>query len=109
MRVRFRPAVPTHCPEQTFWFDPEGRLARLDYTAHALSSWAHGAHEVETYATFDGIELPWKRRVRLRPFGGSRAVPLVSAMRGERRAVVFTVRDGSERRWGEPLGPAPRR
>ncbi|MEL6428450.1 MAG: hypothetical protein AAFZ87_11070 [Planctomycetota bacterium] len=109
VRVRFRPDVPTHCPEQTFWFDAEGRLARLDYTAHALSSWAHGAHEVESYATFDGIELPRKRRVRLRPFGGGRSAPLVSAMRGELRSVVFTAQDGSERRWGESVGPTPRR
>ncbi|MEM1452124.1 MAG: hypothetical protein AAF957_14400 [Planctomycetota bacterium] len=90
VRVRFPTEVPTHSPVQDFWFGEDGRLARLDYTAHALASWARGAHEVDEYATFDGVLFPSRRRVWLRPFGGSRAVRVLPAVAGTVHDVVLT-------------------
>lgn len=82
VRVRLPDDVPTHSPVQDFWFDPEGRLARLDYTAHALARWALGGHEVQTYRTFDGLVLSERRRVWLRPLGGTRCARILPVMWG---------------------------
>ncbi|MEM9383360.1 MAG: hypothetical protein AAGB93_25685, partial [Planctomycetota bacterium] len=90
VRVRFPVDVPTHSPLQDFWFTEDGRLARLDYTAHALAPWALGAHEVDAYATLDGVPFAIRRRVWLRPFGGTRALRLAPAVTGVVHDVTLT-------------------
>lgn len=82
VRVRLPDDVPTHAPVQDFWFDGAGRLARLDYTAHALSRWALGGHEVQSFGTFGDIVLPSRRRVWLRPFGGTKCARILPLMQG---------------------------
>ena len=63
LRVRFPEGMPVHSREQTYWFGPDGRLTRLDYTAEVIGAWARASHMVGDYRTFDGIEVPTKRRV----------------------------------------------
>ena len=69
LRVRFPDSVPTHCPEQTFYFGTRGLLRRLDYTAEAFGAWARGAHPCRDYRSFSGLVVPTERRVVPRPIG----------------------------------------
>ncbi len=82
VRVRFPADLPTHCREQDFWFAPDGRLSRLDYTAHVLSRFAHGAHEVDRYELFDGVPFATRRRVWVRPTAGTFALRAIPVMAG---------------------------
>jgi len=75
LRVLFPDDVPTHCREQTFYFDDSARLIRLDYTAEVFGNWAKAVHLCEEHREFDGILFPTRRRVyprrrdgRPRPF-----------------------------------------
>jgi hypothetical protein len=68
--VRFPPGLPTHCREQTFYFDRAGHLCRHDYTAEVVGAWAKAAHCCEEYRQFSGLSLPTKRRVYPKLFGG---------------------------------------
>jgi hypothetical protein len=63
LRATFPEGMPVHSREQTYWFGPDGRLTRLDYTAEVIGSWANAAHRVSEYRTFDGIAVPTRRRV----------------------------------------------
>jgi hypothetical protein len=63
LRVSFPPDVPTHSREQTFHFDEDGLLTRLDYTAEVFGSWAKAAHLCAEHREFDGIMVPTRRRV----------------------------------------------
>lgn len=83
VRVTYADGVPTHSPEQTFWFDGEGRLARLDYTAHSLAWWAFGGHEVLSYRDFDGLLMTERRRVWLRPLNGRTCARILPVMWGK--------------------------
>jgi hypothetical protein len=69
LRVRFPPDLPTHCPQQVFYFDANGRLVRLDYTAEVVGRWARAAHACEEHRWFDGLLFPTRRRVTPRAFG----------------------------------------
>jgi len=69
LHARFPPTIPTHCPQQTFVFGPDGLLRRLDYTADVFGALARGAHLCERHQTFDGIVIPTYRRVVPRPVG----------------------------------------
>lgn len=64
LRVTFPPDIPTHCRQQVFHIAPDGRLARLDYTAEVVGGWAHAAHICSDYANFNGLWAPRQRRVR---------------------------------------------
>ena len=81
LRVRFPTSVPTHCPEQTFYFGPGGLLRRLDYTADAFGPLARGAHLCRGHRTFSGLVVPTRRRVVPRLIG-RRTLPWPSAMEG---------------------------
>lgn len=81
LRVRFPASVPTHCPEQTFYFGPDGLLRRLDYTADAFGPLARGAHFCRGHRSFSGLVVPTERRVVPRPVGGL-TLPWPSAMEG---------------------------
>jgi hypothetical protein len=69
LQVTFPADVPTHSREQTFYFDDNRLLRRLDYTAEVVGGWAHAAHLCEEYRTFDKLVAPTKRRVLPLPFG----------------------------------------
>jgi hypothetical protein len=70
-RLRFRVPEPirSHCREQTIHLDESGLIVRHDYTAEAFGPWARGAHRSSRFETFDGLPVPTRRRVRLRPLG----------------------------------------
>lgn len=55
--------LPTHSRRQVFWFDGQGLLTRLDYTAEVVGGWAHAAHLCENYRDFDGLKVATRRRV----------------------------------------------
>lgn len=63
-RILFPDDVPTHCRTQTFYFDKNYLLRRLDYTAEVVGSWAHAAHVCNTFRDFSGLKIPTHRRVR---------------------------------------------
>ncbi len=78
--VRFPPDLPSHCEYQTFWFDSRGLLARHDYTAEVVGSWARAVHLSDEYRCFDGLWIPTRRRVHPLLFGSRpfRGVTLVA-------------------------------
>lgn len=58
--VRFPPNVPTHCPEQTFYFSDKGPLQRNYVTDVAGGV---GGHYCFDHRNFGGIIFPTLRRV----------------------------------------------
>jgi hypothetical protein len=75
LRVAFPADLPTHCPEQVFYFDDAGLLRRIDYHPEVVSPEVPvlGAHYCYDYKTFYGLSLPTRRRVYLRLDDGSAA------------------------------------
>jgi hypothetical protein len=77
LAVTFPKNIPTHCKKQVFYFNKEGLLCRLDYTAEIFGSFARGAHYCWEYKEFDGLIVPTRRKVfwrlpsghPLKPFG----------------------------------------
>jgi hypothetical protein len=63
LRVRFPGDIPTHSPEQDFYFDDAGLLRRLDYTAEVFGSWAKAAHYCWDHKEFSGLVVPTRRKV----------------------------------------------
>jgi hypothetical protein len=74
LRVVFPDDIPTHSGTQTFYFDENWHLRRLDYTAEVVGRWARAAHFCEDYRDFGGIKAPTTRWVRPVLFG-SRPLP----------------------------------
>jgi hypothetical protein len=70
LKVTFSPAVATHGPEQVFYIDDNGFIARLDYSAEITGS-GPAAHYTSGYREFDGIKFPTRRRAFLRSADGS--------------------------------------
>jgi hypothetical protein len=70
-RLRFQVPEPirSHCREQTIQLDERGLIVRHDYVAESFGRWARGVHRSSRFETFDGLPVPTRRRVRLRPFG----------------------------------------
>ncbi|BBX73553.1 hypothetical protein H7H78_16740 [Mycobacterium shinjukuense] len=87
LNVRFPPALDTHSPEQTFYFDSAGHLRRHDYVAEVIGHWARAAHYCTDPDHAGGLMFPTRRWVR--PIGpGNRSLPfptLVSIRLGELR------------------------
>jgi hypothetical protein len=81
LAVRFPSGFPTHCRDQVFYFDRQGLLRRLDYTADVFSQLARGAHLCEAHRTFDGFVWPTHRVVYFRRDGGI-PLRLISVMEG---------------------------
>ena len=73
LRVTFPRDIPTHCPVQTFHFDEQGLVTRLDYTALVFGRWARAAHVCREHRRFGPIVTPTVRRVTPRVAG--RVVP----------------------------------
>ena len=61
--MRFPDGIATHSRDQTFYFDANGVLRRLDYTAEVFGSWAKAAHYCLAYETVSGLLIPVRRRV----------------------------------------------
>lgn len=74
LQATFPGEVPTHSRSQTFFFDEQHLLRRLDYTAEVVGGWAHAAHLCEAYQTFGRLKAPTRRRV-LPLLLGSRPLP----------------------------------
>ena len=70
-RLRFRVPEPvrSHCREQTLHIDERGLIVRHDYVAESFGGWARAVHRSFDFETFDGLPVPTRRRVRLKPFG----------------------------------------
>ena len=86
LKVVFPETIPTHCSEQTFYFNEQGLLIRLDYTAEIFGKWAKGAHICSQHKTFDNFVFPTKRKV----YGTlltNNPTPSITAMQGEIRNV----------------------
>jgi hypothetical protein len=81
LHVRYPPGFPTHSREQVYYFDEQGLLRRLDYTAYAFSEFARGAHFCDAHRVFDGLIFPTRRVVFPRRASG-RPVRIVSVMEG---------------------------
>ena len=63
LHVRFPNDVPTHSSEQDFYFDSEGKLRRLDYTAEVFGGWAKAVHYCSEHKRFSGLLVPTRRKV----------------------------------------------
>jgi hypothetical protein len=59
--VSFPPTVPTHSPEQTFYFNDKGLLQRIDYVTDVAGG--VGAHYCFDHQNFGGIIFPTLRRI----------------------------------------------
>jgi hypothetical protein len=75
LRVAFPAELPTHCPEQVFYFDAAGLLRRIDYQPEVVSpqSPIPGAHYCHDHKTYSGLSVPTRRRVYPRLEDGSAA------------------------------------
>jgi hypothetical protein len=70
LKVTFSPTVATHGPEQIFYIDDSGLIARLDYSAEVTCS-GPAVHYTSGYREFDGIKFPTRRRAFVRSADGS--------------------------------------
>ncbi len=64
LEASFRPTVPTHSPQQTFYFDQQGLLRRHDYVAEIVGRWARAAHYCDAHTEAGDLVFPTRRRVR---------------------------------------------
>jgi len=71
LKVFFPPDIPTHCREQVFYFNSEGLLMRLDYTAEVFGGWAKAAHYCRAHKNFSGLIIPTSRQVLPRKSDGA--------------------------------------
>ncbi|MBP1700155.1 MAG: hypothetical protein H6Q41_5343 [Deltaproteobacteria bacterium] len=71
LQVFFPSDIPTHSREQVFYFNSEGLLMRLDYTAEVFGEWAKAAHYCRGHKNFSGLILPTSRQVLPRKNEGS--------------------------------------
>ncbi|MGD1224944.1 hypothetical protein AB9Q10_41730 [Streptomyces krungchingensis] len=65
LHVEFPSSIATHSAQQTFYFGDDGLLRRLDYNVDVNVGVAV-AHYVSDYRTFEGIQVPTRRRVHRR-------------------------------------------
>jgi hypothetical protein len=70
-RLRFRVPEPirSHCREQTLHLDDSYLIAKHEYVAESFGQWARATHMSSRFETFDGLPVPTRRRVRLKPLG----------------------------------------
>jgi hypothetical protein len=70
-RLRFRVPEPirSHSREQTLHLDASCLIVEHEYVAEAFGHWARAMHTSSRFETFDGLPVPTRRRVRLKPFG----------------------------------------
>ena len=70
LRVFFPSDIPTHSREQVFYFNSEGLLMRIDYTAEVFGDWARAAHFCRGHKNFSGLIIPTSRQVLPRKSNG---------------------------------------
>lgn len=63
LKVKFPPSIPTHCDTQTFYFDQQSKMVRLDYCPEIFARWAKAAHFCSHYLVWNGIAMPSRRVV----------------------------------------------
>ena len=63
LHISFPPNIPTHSREQVFYFNSDGLIMRLDYTAEVFGGWAKAAHYCSDHKNFSGLIVPTHRRV----------------------------------------------
>jgi hypothetical protein len=68
--VTYPGAVVSHSRQQTFHFDHEGVMRRIDYAVDILGG-GFAVHYPTAYREFDGILVPTRRRVYVRDADGS--------------------------------------
>lgn len=77
LRVDFPERIPAHCRTQTFYFDENAVLRRLDYTAEVmLGTLARAKHECFDHAWLGGLLVPTRRRVTPRGLPGPTLVSI---------------------------------
>ena len=75
--VTYPEDVVAHCRQQTYYFDDDGLLRRLDYSVDILGG-GPAVHYPSEYREFDGIMVPTKRLVYVRNSDGSPQLESVS-------------------------------
>lgn len=70
LKITFPESVVTHSPEQVFYVNGSGLIARLDYSADVVGG-IPTAHYTSDYRDFDGIKIPTKRRAYRRNADGT--------------------------------------
>ncbi|MGQ0685760.1 hypothetical protein [Bradyrhizobium sp.] len=70
LKITFPKSVATHSPEQVFYVDDNGLIARLDYFADVAGG-VPTAHYTSDYRDFDGIKISTKRRAYRRNTDGT--------------------------------------
>ncbi|MCK1716874.1 hypothetical protein [Bradyrhizobium sp. 141] len=70
LKVTFPESVDTHSPEQVFYVDDNGLIARLDYFANVTGG-IPTAHYTSGYRDFEGIKIPTRRRAYRRNTDGT--------------------------------------
>jgi hypothetical protein len=63
LAVSFPAGFPTHCAEQVFYVDGEGRVRRHDYTAEVIGPYARAVHYSDDHRWTEGLLFPRRRRV----------------------------------------------
>jgi hypothetical protein len=64
LRVDFPARIPTHSTRQTFYFDQDAILRRVDYTAEVmLGPLARAQHHCYDHTWIDGLLIPTRRHV----------------------------------------------
>lgn len=77
LQVTYPADFVAHCPIQTYYFDDEAMLRRIDYSVEILGG-GPAVHYPSEYRVFDGITVPTKRRVYVRNLDGSPRLDSVS-------------------------------
>ncbi len=62
LEVTFPKSVPSNCPTQTYHFDQNGLLRRMDYHVEILNVEIPVAHYCDDHRSVDGIIVPHRRR-----------------------------------------------
>jgi hypothetical protein len=70
LKVTFPESIATHSPEQVFYVNGSGLIARLDYSANVVGG-IPTVHYTSDYRDFDGIKIPTKRRAYRRNADGT--------------------------------------
>jgi hypothetical protein len=71
LKIFFPSDIPTHSHEQVFYFNSDGLLMRIDYTAEVFGNWAKAAHYCRNHKNFSGLIIPTSRQVLPRKSDGS--------------------------------------
>jgi len=80
LKVIFPDNIATHCPEQIFYINQKGLIARMDYAASATGG-VPTAHYLLDHEAFEGFVMPTHRRaLRRNPDGSAMPEPIFVAI-----------------------------